>query len=205
MSAKGSPPLVGGRLCIDFANAGTISAAPPPESLSWEQLVLFLAKAGIVTAERGDRLLGLTQSDPRAAEGILGQANRLQRAVRQILAAMVRGRHLAAEWVEPINAVLRITEGHDEITWSGNEWRMEFVAREEGLEWLLAAIARSGAELIAEGPKARVRLCANPTCSLFFYDDSRTRRRRWCTMTLCGNRNKVAAFAKRKRATRHGR
>jgi predicted RNA-binding Zn ribbon-like protein len=195
-------PLVGGRLCLDFANAATLPASPPVEPLRWEHLIVFLEKARIVTAERGDRLMRLTQTDPLAAEGLLAQANRLRAASRQIFSAVARGKHVAVEWVAPINSILRITEGHDEIAWNGNAWRMEFVAREEGLEWLLAAIARSAAELIAEGPKAPVRLCANPSCSLFFYDDSRTRRRRWCTMTLCGNRHKVAEFARRKHAVR---
>jgi predicted RNA-binding Zn ribbon-like protein len=117
---------------------------------------------------------------------------------------MANGKRVAAEWVEPINAALRITEGHDELAWRSGEWRLEFVAREDSLEWLLAAIARSAAEILAEGSAARLRICANPSCSLFFYDDSRTRRRRWCTMTLCGNRSKVAAFARRQHGRRQG-
>jgi predicted RNA-binding Zn ribbon-like protein len=66
----------------------------------------------------------------------------------------------------------------------------------------LAAIARSAAELIVEGPNAPVRLCANPACRLFFYDDSRTHRRRWCSMAVCGNRHKVASFLRRHTARR---
>jgi predicted RNA-binding Zn ribbon-like protein len=76
-------------------------------------------------------------------------------------------------------------------------WKLEFVARESCLDWLLAAIARSAAEMIVEGAQARVRICANPVCGLFFSDHSRTHRRRWCSMAVCGNRNKVASFARR--------
>jgi len=84
----------------------------------------------------------------------------------------------------------------------GSEWALEFVAREGGFEWLLAAVARSGAEIISEGSRARLRVCANPHCGLFFYDTSRTRRRRWCSMAVCGNRSKVAAFARRHASAR---
>jgi predicted RNA-binding Zn ribbon-like protein len=101
------------------------------------------------------------------------------------------------DWGEPINEILRITEGHDELLYRAGAWQIEFVAREGGLDWLLAAVARSAAELVAEGAKARLRLCANPNCGLFFYDKSRTHRRRWCSMAVCGNRNKVAAFARK--------
>jgi predicted RNA-binding Zn ribbon-like protein len=106
------------------------------------------------------------------------------------------------DWVEPINEVLRVTEGHDELFQQNGHWGLEFVAREGGLDWLLAAIARSAAELIAEGASARLRVCSNPDCGLFFYDTSRTRRRRWCSMSRCGNRHKVAAFSRRHSAAR---
>jgi predicted RNA-binding Zn ribbon-like protein len=96
-----------------------------------------------------------------------------------------------------VNEILRITEGHDELVFREGAWSLEFVAREGGLEWLLAAIARSAAELLVEGPAAPIRRCANPSCGLFFYDDSRTHRRRWCSMAACGNRHKVASFVRR--------
>jgi predicted RNA-binding Zn ribbon-like protein len=116
---------------------------------------------------------------------------------------MHRKQKIAGEWVVPVNEILRITEGHDELIFEDGAWRMEFVAREDGLDWLLAAIARSAAELVAEGPKAPLRICANPQCGLFFYDKSRTHRRRWCSMSTCGNRSKVATFARR-HAPAHG-
>jgi predicted RNA-binding Zn ribbon-like protein len=116
---------------------------------------------------------------------------------------MVRKERIAREWVEPMNAILRITEGHDELLQQDQCWRIEYVAREDGLDWLLAAIARSAAEIVVEGPKAPIRLCANPRCGLFFYDASRTHRRRWCSMAACGNRSKVAAFARKHSNFRH--
>jgi len=128
---------------------------------------------------------------------LLLKARRLSASLRKALTAMQRKHKIATEWVEPINEILRITEGHDELIFEDGTWCMEFIAREGGLDWLLAAIARSAAELVAEGPKAPLRICANPQCGLFFYDKSRTHRRRWCSMSTCGNRSKVATFARR--------
>jgi predicted RNA-binding Zn ribbon-like protein len=133
----------------------------------------------------------------QAADTLLARVARLQQALRNIFGALVRKEKVAREWVEPVNEILRITEGHDELVWNDGAWRLEFLAREGGLEWLLAAIARSAAEILIEGPAARLRLCANPNCGFFFSDMSRTRRRRWCSMARCGNRHKVAAFARR--------
>jgi predicted RNA-binding Zn ribbon-like protein len=38
-----------------------------------------------------------------------------------------------------------------------------------------------------------VRRCANPACVLLFLDISKSGRRRWCDMAVCGNRAKAAA------------
>ena len=184
--------MLGGRLALDFVNT-----IPLNSELSWEGLILFLETVRIVSPERGAQLLALPQSDPQAAEGLLLKSRRLGASMRKTFAAMLRRQRITGEWVEPVNEILRITEGHDELVHEDGTWRIEFIAREGGLDWLLAAIARSGTEIIAEGARARLRLCANPNCGLFFYDKSRTHRRRWCSMAVCGNRSKVAAFARK--------
>jgi predicted RNA-binding Zn ribbon-like protein len=189
-------PLLGGRLALDFANIPSYPGAPA-HHLSWEELIVFLQAARIVSPERGSTLLALSGSDPDAAQSLLSRSMDLRDSLRKIFAAIVRKEVIAPEWTAPINRILRITEGHDELVFADSGWKLEFIARESGLEWLLAAIARSAAEIIVEGAQARVRICANPTCDLFFSDHSRTHRRRWCSMAVCGNRHKVASFARR--------
>ena len=189
--------LLGGRLAINFANAPSYPGAPFRE-LSWEELIVFLEASRVVSHERGTELMALSQTDPQTAHALLARATRLRNVLRLAFGAMVRKARLAREWVEPINQILRITEGHDELVDNGTTWRLEFIAREGGLDWLLAAIARSAAEILVEGAEARIRVCANPGCGLFFCDTSRTHRRRWCSMAVCGNRHKVANFARRR-------
>ena len=192
--------FVGGRLALDFINS-----VPRNASLSWDQLVAFLESARIVTPERAAELLALNRSDSQAVELLLRKTQRLADALRLALDAVLHRQKVQREWIEPINEFLRVTEGHDELVHVHHDWEIQFVASESGLEWLLAAAARSAAEIIAEGPRARLRLCANPRCGLFFYDTSRTHRRRWCSMTVCGNRHKVAAFARRHASIRQVR
>lgn len=202
MQPAGQPNrgFVGGRLALDFVNI-----VPLDKTLSWGPFIAFLESARIVTPERGGELLALNRSDPQSAELLLGKAQRLGTAFRRAFSALLHKQRIHREWIEPVNEILRITEGHDELTSSDRGWGIEFVARESGLEWLLAAVARSGAEIVAEGAHARLRTCANPHCGLFFYDTSRTHRRRWCSMTVCGNRHKVAAFARRHASVRSAR
>jgi predicted RNA-binding Zn ribbon-like protein len=189
--------LLGGRLAVDFANAPSYPGSPDDE-LTWEEFVTFLEVSHIVSAERGAHLLTLSETDPKAAFAVLSRAVRLRDALRGAFAGLVGNERIARELSDPINEVLRITEGHDELVYDNETWKLEFIAREGGLDWLLAAIARSAAEILVEGAKARIRRCANPGCELFFCDKSRTRRRRWCSMAICGNRQKVARFARRR-------
>jgi predicted RNA-binding Zn ribbon-like protein len=185
------PSLIGGRLALDFANE-----LGPSSDFSWDALLRFLLTARIISSERSAQLLSLPEVDVESARGLLIKARRLHAGLQASFNAMVCKDSLPRASIEPINEVLRITEGHDELIFEGS-WRLEFVAREDGLDWLLAAAARSAAEIIAEGTAAPLRVCSNPGCGLFFYDDSRTHRRRWCSMARCGNRNKVAAFSRR--------
>jgi predicted RNA-binding Zn ribbon-like protein len=195
-----SSTLIGGRLSLDYANE-----LGPSSNFSWEDLLRFLLVTRIISSERSAQLLALPQIDLQSASGLLGKAQRLHTSLHEIFGALLRSEAIARDWVEPINEVLRITEGHDELLLQHGAWSLEFVAREGGLDWLLAAIARSAAEIIAEGPSARLRVCSNPSCGLFFYDTSRTRRRRWCSMSRCGNRHKVAAFSRRHSTARRTR
>ena len=192
-AAAGAPKLIAGRLALDFANL-----IPVAHDLSWTEFVDFLVDSRVVGKERGMRLESLESNEPGAVDAVLLKILRLRECVRAIFSAVEEGRDFPKSWVAPINEILRVTEGHDEVMLHEGRWRLEFIGRESGLEWLLAAIARSAAELIVEGQSAPVKRCSNAGCRLFFYDDSRTRRRRWCSMAVCGNRHKVAAFLKRK-------
>src|SRR5580692_50837 len=155
--------LIGGRLSIDFVNE-----LGPSSDFSWEQLLHFLLLTRIISSERSAQLLALPQNDPQSAGALLDKAQRLHSCLAEIFDALMDKGALSRDWIEPINEVLRITEGHDELLQQNGKWGIEFVAREGGLDWLLAAIARSAAELTSEGSSARLRICSNPSCGLFF-------------------------------------
>lgn len=59
------------------------------------------------------------------------------------------------------------------------------------------AIGRLMAALFAcmEDPDwKRLKVCASPSCRKVFYDGSRNRSSRWCSMASCGNREKAKRF-----------
>ncbi|MEK3884654.1 CGNR zinc finger domain-containing protein [Paenibacillus sp. PL2-23] len=55
---------------------------------------------------------------------------------------------------------------------------------------ILSLIAFDTLQLLAQGDLLLLRRCANPDCVLLFMDT--TGRRKWCSMSICGNRAKVA-------------
>jgi predicted RNA-binding Zn ribbon-like protein len=62
---------------------------------------------------------------------------------------------------------------------------------------LVVPVAHSAATFFATADYAAVRKCEDPECILYFYDASKNHSRRWCSMELCGNRAKVAAYRER--------
>ena len=65
---------------------------------------------------------------------------------------------------------------------------------------LLAPILLAAADLVNRANWQHVRRCENPSCTLWFHDKSKSHKRRWCTMSVCGNRMKAAAFRARRKA-----
>lgn len=55
-----------------------------------------------------------------------------------------------------------------------------------------SAIARDAVDLFGGPGARRVRECDAADCALVFVDTSRPGTRRWCSMSACGNRRKVA-------------
>ena len=63
----------------------------------------------------------------------------------------------------------------------------------------LAAVVAAAARARITGSWPRLKICPADDCRWAFYDASRNRSRRWCSMDVCGNRNKVRAFRDRTR------
>jgi predicted RNA-binding Zn ribbon-like protein len=62
---------------------------------------------------------------------------------------------------------------------------------------LWASIIDATADLLAETESSRIRKCES--CVVHFFDTSKKGSRRWCSMNICGNKLKVAAYQRRKR------
>jgi predicted RNA-binding Zn ribbon-like protein len=62
-----------------------------------------------------------------------------------------------------------------------------------------ADVARDAVIVIGNGDRHRLKMCDNPSCQMLFLDKSPVNRRRWCAMSICGNRAKVTLHRQRKK------
>ncbi|MGF6772154.1 putative RNA-binding Zn ribbon-like protein [Paraburkholderia sp. GAS199] len=136
------------------------------------------------------------EAAPRIKAGaLLAAARRLRDTVRSAV-----NRRKARESVDigALNGFLMEGRRHLELVADGQnglQTRERYEANTPAQ--LLAPLAESAAQLLVDGDFNLVRECEHPDCTLCFYDRTKSHRRRWCSMALCGNRHKVASFRRR--------
>lgn len=129
-----------------------------------------------------------------AGEDDLRHALELREALRTAMAANHDGAPVPPGAVAVINSAadragLGLTLGADG-TWAAR-------AGADGVDGALGALLALTAEAASEGSWQRLKVCANDGCRWAFYDHSRARTARWCSMQLCGNRAKQHAWRER--------
>jgi predicted RNA-binding Zn ribbon-like protein len=101
--------------------------------------------------------------------------------------------------LEPLHAALDRAPLH--LRFDGAGGRRLVPAADDPLGGLAAALA---AATESDGWD-RLKVCARESCRWAYYDSSRNRSGRWCSMAGCGNQVKMRrAYAARKRAGRPG-
>jgi predicted RNA-binding Zn ribbon-like protein len=136
----------------------------------------------------------LTQEAADASANDLRRAVELREALRTAMAANHAGTGMHPEALAVINSAadrarlqLRLTadEGWVASPRAGGV--------DEALGSVLAIVARAA----GDGSWPRLKVCSNDVCRWAFYDHSRARTGKWCSMQICGNRAKQHTWRKR--------
>ncbi|HUP38380.1 MAG TPA: CGNR zinc finger domain-containing protein [Candidatus Limnocylindria bacterium] len=188
---------IGDDLAVDFANTVSSPEAQAGSLHSWSDLIDFLELRGGVAPGDGGMLRAMGETDARRCAAAFAQAMQLRETIRAILGAMAGKRPLRAAWVAEVNQALASGAGASRLVRHENGWRLGLSPGPAGPLRVLVPLARAIAVLVVSGRSAEIGKCANPRCLLYFRDRSRSRRRRWCSMAVCGNRMKVAAHVRR--------
>jgi predicted RNA-binding Zn ribbon-like protein len=77
----------------------------------------------------------------------------------------------------------------------------EFEPDATGVDGALARLLAIVAEARVEGEWERLKACVEDTCEWAFYDKSKNRSKKWCSMETCGNVAKARAYRERQKQT----
>ncbi len=193
------PFFIADSVALDFLNS---VAAPRAEEFEWlesgEDVLNWMVQSGLIAEEE------IADLRKPKYQSQINDTAKLIRAFREefrsfIIAASEAGQ---VDKHHPIIAKLNrmISEGKQTMYLvsngsSGLDFKV--VHRMKTPADLLPRLAVACAELIAGANFTYIRNCEGDGCTLFFRDVSKNHKRRWCSMEVCGNRAKAAAYRKR--------
>jgi len=188
--------FVGNHLALDFLNTRPIQNGEAIELLSdFGALLRWFQAAGLLSTREMANLQ--LQGELVTARRALEAMRPFREKLRKEVLAWEGGAHVHRSTVEELNQLMTAHPMLSKLEAIGNVPFMGPCFEPLLPEDLFAPLAHSAAKLFAEADRNRVRKCGQ--CVLHFYDTSKKGTRRWCSMQLCGNRLKVAAYAARKR------
>ena len=185
------PLFVADEVALDFLN--TAYGIPPErrELLGSDQQVLdWLQQAGLLAEGDHARTTG--------KRGVLLKAAlELRESARELIARRKGG---GVGDPSVLNRVLALGSAHQQLVWKkGQSPTLQKHQKIEAVEAALVPVAEAIARLLTEADVDLVRQCESTDCTLWFYDRTKSHHRRWCSMAMCGNRAKVAAYRLRQK------
>jgi predicted RNA-binding Zn ribbon-like protein len=207
MSQKSPAIFITDSVGLNFLNS---IATPVDARIDWisdgEGLLTWLEQAHLVPADVLEDMR--KHSKPGEVDRVAAQARNLREWFRTFVHEH-RGKPLKAANLadlEPLNRLLARDDRFGQLVAHkhGKTTALEFQSarRWRSPESLLLPIAEAMARMLAEEDLSDVKACEGATCTLMFADRTRGRSRRWCSMSICGNRAKQIAHRHRLKASR---
>lgn len=139
----------------------------------------------------------LLEPEAHPAEGDLKNAVAVREAIRGLIAANTGGR------VYPVDlATLNEAAARSRLRPRfGPDGKARLEPDEAGVVGALGRVVAAVYTAMADPEWRRLKLCGSASCRWAFFDRSRNRSSRWCTMASCGNRAKARRF---RTAHKHG-
>lgn len=200
---RGPALFVADAAALDFLNS---IATPVDEPVDWiddgNGWLDWLKQSGWVEDEILQRLQALAM--PGELETVAAQARSLREWFRGFV-LKYKGKPLEASALtelEALNRLLERDEKYTQITLQDGEtpklaWELK--RRWRSPDSLLLPLGEVLAQFVSEEDFTNVKCCEGPSCTLMFVDHTRGRKRRWCSMAVCGNRAKAAAHRERQK------
>jgi predicted RNA-binding Zn ribbon-like protein len=194
--------FVGNHRCLDFLNTQLVLNERPVDLLAtFSDLVTWLVQVHLLTEEEAKKI---ERQWGRQATGTqtLEQARAFRVTLREMVERIASGRPVPQAAIEAINDLLRYRVGCSQLIRRSGKFERGFQAESQDANQLLGLLAEAASNLLCTCDFSLIKKCQNPACVLFFYDTTKNHARHWCSMSLCGNRSKVAAHYRRHRSKR---
>jgi predicted RNA-binding Zn ribbon-like protein len=196
-SRAGSLPLIAGGLALDFANtaSGRAGERHVEHLREGADVVAWARHAGLIDELAAERLWQKISRDDREFTGFLRDALSLREAVHRIVAAIARREAPESADLSHLSArcASALTKATLEMGSAGARWRWPTPVPET----ILGPLALSAVGILRESDPARLKQCPGEHCGWVFFDMTKNRSRRWCDMSVCGNRAKAKAHYRR--------
>jgi predicted RNA-binding Zn ribbon-like protein len=190
--------FVGNHLALDFLNTRPILAEGPKDLLpDVDALVRWLVASGVLTPQKGKTLAKKWKPMPEASV-FLRALLKFRERLRAVVIRQEARLSVGTEFIAELNSLLKQHPRVIALQRKGEKLDLDAAFELEKPNDVWAPIATSVAELLSNAPPARLRKCE--ACVVHFLDTSKKGSRRWCSMNICGNKIKVAAYQNRKRA-----
>lgn len=193
--------LVAGHLALDFTNTldYRYDEGGPTELLpTYGSFLEFGAQTGIISFAAKRRLLRNTSR--AVAAQALKQVIDVREALYRLFLSVVNGRPPDPSWLHTYNR-FRIGLGTSEvIAWRGSGFVRSSRNRAEAPLGPLWPIVDLGGSLLTSPDRSHIRECCDPSCRWLLLDTSKNHSRRWCSMQICGGRNKSRRYYAREKA-----
>lgn len=190
----------GGDVSLDFVNTVDVRPTENPIELlpTYTELFSWARQAGLLTRMQELNLLKKASRNPTEAESVRKSAIALRECLFQIFVHTLDDEQIPEGLLTKWNRyVQRAMDQHELVTAKeGFEWR----STADPLEFdsFLWPIVHSAVKLLTGPDTDRLRRCAQDYCDWLFFDESKRGNRRWCDMSICGNRAKAQRFYSRK-------
>ena len=189
--------FLGNHLALDFLNTRPVENDEAVELLpDFDALLRWFQAADLLTSRQASSLRQ-QWGDSARAKHVVEAMRELRESLRKEVLSMERGNTVRREAIDELNHLMAEHPMLTRLKVGGSASATELWFDPRRPEDLFAPVAHSTAILFADADRHRVRKCGQ--CVLHFYDTSKKGTRRWCSMQLCGNRLKVAAYAARQR------
>ena len=190
--------FVANRLILDFLNTRPVLADGPTELLpDVHALEKWLIASGIADSSQIRSQLRSWRDSSEAnafLKELLAFRERLRNAVLRIESGSLPSDSFLAE----VNSLLLLHPLPTSLKRrDGKIYREMLFEPTKPSDFWMPIIAAT-ADLLSETETSRLRQCES--CVVHFFDTSKKGARRWCSMNICGNKIKVAAYRRRKHA-----